>query len=97
MKIMINMNNMSIENQHIFLAPHKDLGVGGWVLDNPYGVGILNPLEIIGRSLTEPLYCMRIPLPGYLMVCLTLWCIFSTWAIIFAQLSFLFFLQRASE
>ncbi len=48
---MINMNKMSIENQHIFLAPRKHLGVGRWGLDNPYGVRILNPLEITGRSL----------------------------------------------
>ena len=45
------MNKMSIENQRIFFAPRKDLGVGGWGLDNPYSVRILNPLEIIGRSL----------------------------------------------
>ncbi len=45
------MNKMSIENQRIFLAPRKDLGMGGWGLDNPYGVRILNPLEIIERSL----------------------------------------------
>ena len=44
---------IEIENQHIFLAPCKDLGVGGWGLDNPYGVRILNPLEIIGRSLID--------------------------------------------
>ncbi len=25
--------------------------MGGWGLKNPYGVRILNPLEIIGRSL----------------------------------------------
>ncbi len=48
---MIYMNKMSIENQRIFLALRKDLGVGGWGLDNPYGVRILNPLEIIGQSL----------------------------------------------
>ncbi len=45
------MNKMPIENQRIFLTPRKDLEVGGWGLDNPYGVRILNPLEIIGRSL----------------------------------------------
>ncbi len=39
------------ENQHIFIATHKDLGVGGWGLKNPYGVR-MNPLEIIGRSLS---------------------------------------------
>ena len=43
-----DMNKMSTENQHIFLAPRKDLGVSGWGLDNPSGVRILNPLEIIG-------------------------------------------------
>ena len=43
---------MSIENQRIFLVIRKDLGVGGWGLENPYGVRILNPLEIIGQSLT---------------------------------------------
>ncbi len=48
---------MSIENQRIFLAPRKDLGVGGWGLDNPYGVRILNPLEIIGQSLTRIIIC----------------------------------------
>ncbi len=47
------MNKMSIENQRIFLAHRKILGVGGWGLDNPYGVRILNPLEIIGRSLID--------------------------------------------
>ncbi len=41
-----------IENQCISLQICKDLGVGGWGLDNPYDVRILNPLEIIGRSLT---------------------------------------------
>ncbi len=46
------MNKTSIENQRIFLATRKDLGVGGWGLENTYGVRILNPLEIIGRSLT---------------------------------------------
>ncbi len=40
-----------IENQRIFLTTRKDFGVGEWGLDNPYGVRILNPLEIIGRSL----------------------------------------------
>ena len=40
-----------IKNQRIFLTTRKDLGVGGWGLENPYGVRILNPLEIIGRSL----------------------------------------------
>ncbi len=41
-----------IENQCIFLTSRKDLGVGWRGLENPYGVRILNPLEIIGRSLT---------------------------------------------
>ncbi len=41
------------ENQRIFLSTCKDLGVGGWGLRNPYGVRILNPLEIIGRSLKK--------------------------------------------
>ncbi len=40
-----------LKNQRISLVTCKDLGVGGWGLDNPYGVRILNPLEIIGRSL----------------------------------------------
>ena len=44
---------MSIENQHIFLATRTDLGVGGWC---PYGVRILNPLKIIGRSIMEFLF-----------------------------------------
>ena len=35
----------------IFLVTRKDLGMGGWGLKNPYGVRILNLLEIIGRSL----------------------------------------------
>ncbi len=42
------MNKMSIENQRIFLASCKDLGVRGWGLKISYGVRILNPLEIIG-------------------------------------------------
>ncbi len=42
---------VSTENQLIFLPSCKDLGVGGWGLKNPYVVRILNPLEIIGRSL----------------------------------------------
>ncbi len=37
--------------QRIFLTSRKDLGMGRWGLENPYGVRILNPLEIIGRSL----------------------------------------------
>ncbi len=37
-----------LKNQRISLATCKDLGVGGWGLDNPYGGRILNPLEIIG-------------------------------------------------
>ncbi len=45
------MTKKSIKNQHNFLATRKDLGVGGWGLKNPYGVRILNPLEIIGQSL----------------------------------------------
>ncbi len=40
-----------VENQRIFLSTRKDLGVGGWGLKYPYGVRILNPLEIIGQSL----------------------------------------------
>ena len=48
---MITMNKMSIKNQRIFLVTRKDLAVGGWGLENPYGVRILNPLEIIGLSL----------------------------------------------
>ncbi len=48
---MITKNKMSTENQRIFLATRKDLGMGGWGLDNPYSVRILNTLEIIGRSL----------------------------------------------
>ena len=40
-----------IENQRIFLSTRKDLGVGGWGPENPYGVRILNMLEIIGRPL----------------------------------------------
>ena len=47
---MINMNKMSIENQRIhgiFLAPRKDLGVGWWCLDNPYGLRILNPFKYL--------------------------------------------------
>ena len=39
------------ENQRISLQICKDLGVGGCGLENPYGVRILNPLEIIGRAL----------------------------------------------
>ncbi len=35
--------------------------MGGWGLENPYSVGILNPLEIIGRSLTEDQFGHRIP------------------------------------
>ena len=35
-KIMITMNKTSIEKQH------KDLGIGGWGLENSYGVRILN-------------------------------------------------------
>ncbi len=49
---MITLNKTCIENQLIFVATRKNLGVGGWGLDIPYGVRILNPLEIIGRSLT---------------------------------------------
>ncbi len=44
------MNKMSIENQRIhgiFLAPRKDLGVGWWCLDNPYGLRILNPFKYL--------------------------------------------------
>ncbi len=41
-----------IENQCIFLTTRRALGMGGWGLENSYGVRILNPLEIIGRSLT---------------------------------------------
>ncbi len=41
------------KNQHVCLASRKDLVVGGWGLENPYGVRILNPLEIIGRSLNS--------------------------------------------
>ncbi len=48
---MITLYKTCIENQRIFLATRKDLGVGGWGLEIPYGVRILNPLEIIGRSL----------------------------------------------
>ncbi len=47
------MNKTFIENQHIFLRTRKDLVVGGWGLEIPYGVRILNPLEIIGRSLNK--------------------------------------------
>ncbi len=36
------------------VASRKDLGVGGWGLENSYGVRILNPLEIIGRPLMTP-------------------------------------------
>ncbi len=50
--MIITMNETSIENQRIFVASRKDLGVGGWGLENSYGVRILNLLEIIGRSLT---------------------------------------------
>ncbi len=46
------MNKMSIENQRIFLAPRMDLGVGGCCLNNPCSVRILNPFEIVGRSLS---------------------------------------------
>ncbi len=37
----------------IFLATCKDLGVGWWSLKNPYGLRILKPLKIIGRSLKK--------------------------------------------
>ncbi len=49
---MVLLSNYCIENQRIFLGTCKDLGVRGWGLENPYSVRILNPLEIIGRSLT---------------------------------------------
>ncbi len=48
---MITMNKTSSKNQHIFLSSGKDLEVGGWGLENPYGVRILNSLKIVGRSL----------------------------------------------
>ena len=48
---MITMNKSSIENQHIFLALVRIWG--WWGLKNAYGVRILNPLKIIGRSLTK--------------------------------------------
>ncbi len=34
LKIMITMNKTSTENQHIFLASRKDLGMGGWGLES---------------------------------------------------------------
>ncbi len=37
--------------KYILLTTCKDLGVDGWCLENSYSVRILNPLEIIGRSL----------------------------------------------
>ncbi len=45
------MDKTSIENQNIFLATRKDLGMGGWGLENVYGVRIFSRLEIIGQSL----------------------------------------------
>ena len=49
--VLVLFSNYCIENQRIFLVTRKDLGVGGWGLENPYSVRILNLLEIIGRSL----------------------------------------------
>ena len=49
-----------IENQRIFFIIRKDLGVGGWCLKNPYGVRILNPLDIIGRFLRDLTFIIRI-------------------------------------
>ncbi len=46
--MMITVNKTSIENQRVFLAICIDKGVDGWGLENPYGVRIINPLEIIG-------------------------------------------------
>ena len=62
---MITMNKTSIENQRIFLSSRKDLEVVGWGLENPYGVRILNPLEIIGRSLSLCNYNYTICLVPY--------------------------------
>ena len=53
--MIITMNETSIEHQRIFVTSRKDLGVDGWGLENTYGVRILNPLEIIGRSLRSML------------------------------------------
>ncbi len=36
----------------------KDLGVGGWGLENPYGIRILNPLEIRPFK-TECVFCIN--------------------------------------
>ncbi len=49
--MLITLSKTFIDNQHIFITTCKDLGVDGWDLINPYGVRILNLLEIIGRSL----------------------------------------------
>ena len=68
---MSNINKMSIEYQHIFLAPRKDLGVGGWGRDNPFGVRILNPLEIIGQSLNHINNNIFINRYGYLLHLMT--------------------------
>ena len=56
-RMLVPLSATCIENQHVFLTTCKDLGVGGWGPVIPYGVRILNPLEIIGQPLTLFKFC----------------------------------------